>query len=400
MNLLLVTALVAGGVGRHVQMLVQGLVERGHLVVVACPRQVAEQFALEQLGARWWPLEVGSGPHPARDGRSLVRLRAVSRDADVVHAHGMRAGALAVLAGQGRPLVVTTHNAPPAGPASVGYAAMEVIVCRCADLVLGVSPDLVRRARQHGASAVGLAVVPAAPAAPMPREPARHRVLTELGELTELAEVATRGDPVPIGPATPLVVSVGRLARQKDMATVIAAVRRLSGRLPAGTEPVLLVAGDGPERPALEVALARARAEDGVRAVLLGHRDDVPTVLAAADVVVSAARWEGQPVWLQEALQQGAAVVATDVGGTGLVLGGAGLLVPRVPDATADDDLTDGLVAQRLAIALSRVILEPDLRERLRRQALARAAELPTAGEAVDAALTTYRDIAQESPPG
>ena len=61
---------------------------------------------------------------------------------------------------------------------------------------------------------------------------------------------------------------------------------------------------------------------------LLGRRDDVPDLMAAADVVVSTARWEGQPLGVQEALGLGAAVVATDVGGTREVTGDAAVLVP------------------------------------------------------------------------
>lgn len=386
MNVLLVTALVAGGVGRHVQMLTEGLVARGHRVVVGCPEQVAEQFGVERLGARWWPLEIGSRPRPG-DARALVRLCAVSDGADVVHAHGLRAGAGAALVRSHRPLVLTTHNAPPGGAASAGYAAMEVLACRGADLVLGVSPDLVRRARSQGASVVGLAVVPAAPSAPLDRQQARDQVLGEVG-------VAAADRDLPV------VVSVGRLARQKDMPTVVAAVRRLAGRLPEGPAPLLLVAGDGPDRAALETQLARAADQDGVRGVLLGHRDDVPALLAAADVVVSAARWEGQPVWLQEALQQGAPVVATDVGGTALVLDGAGLLVPRELDATGDPDVTDALAAEHLARAMRRVLTEPGLSDQLRTQALARAARLPTADDALDAVLTAYHLAGDQGRPG
>jgi glycosyltransferase involved in cell wall biosynthesis len=193
----------------------------------------------------------------------------------------------------------------------------------------------------------------------------RARVRQELG-------LPTGGRPL-------LVVSVGRLAPQKGMTTLVEAFERVVG--PGRTDPstVLAVAGEGPERAALEARAGRAPAAPDVR--LLGHRDDVVDLLAAADVVVSAAVWEGQPVWLQEALQVGAPVVATDVGGTALVLGGAGLLV----DAGA------GLV-ERLAATLGDVLEDDPGRDGLRARALARAGALPTAADALDAALTAYRD--------
>src|SRR5699024_4196570 len=78
---------------------------------------------------------------------------------------------------------------------------------------------------------------------------------------------------------------------------------------------------------------ARIDAED-LPVQLLGHREDVGELLAGADLVVSAARWEGQPVSLQEALRAGRAIVATDAGGTRWVTGEAARLVP-VGDAQA-----------------------------------------------------------------
>ena len=95
-------------------------------------------------------------------------------------------------------------------------------------------------------------------------------------------------------------------------------------------------------------------------------------------MVVSAARWEGQPVWLQEALSVGAAIVATDVGGTEAVLDGAGVLVP------GDD-------ADALGAAMTALLRDEVLRADLRTKALIRAAELPTAEDAAHAALSAYR---------
>jgi glycosyltransferase involved in cell wall biosynthesis len=48
----------------------------------------------------------------------------------------------------------------------------------------------------------------------------------------------------------PVVLSVGRLSREKDLPTIIEAVRRLQTRL--RPPPILVIAGDGPERPRLE----------------------------------------------------------------------------------------------------------------------------------------------------
>lgn len=367
MKILLVTALVAGGVGAHVQLLASGLRARGHQVVAAVPPAVADQF---DLGEPVLEVEIGDRPHPARDRRAVSSLRAAMRGAEVVHAHGLRAGALCAVAartltGRARPrLVVTSHNAPPEGRAArTVYAVMEQLVASTADLVLGVSPDLVERADRAGARHTALAVVPAAPASPPDRAAARRRVREQLG----------LGD----GPTPLLIVSAGRLARQKAHPVLVEAYLQLLAGW-RGEVPVLAIAGEGPERDVLESQVATAPESAQIR--LLGHRRDVPDLLAAADVVVSSALWEGQPVWLQEALQQGAPVVATDVGGTGTVLGGAGVLVP------ADRHEVVG----ELASALRLILDDEDLRAGLAALSLERAGELPTADDAVDAALEAY----------
>jgi glycosyltransferase involved in cell wall biosynthesis len=139
---------------------------------------------------------------------------------------------------------------------------------------------------------------------------------------------------------------------------------------------VTVVAGDGPLREQLQ---ARIDAEH-LPVRLLGHRADVPDLLAAADVVVSSAVWEGQPVGLQEALHAGAAVVATDVGGTAAVVGDAALLVP------GGDPVS-------LSRAIRDVVVHGAVRDNLRSKSVERAAHLPTEDDALEAALAAYRSV-------
>ncbi|WP_298886567.1 alpha/beta hydrolase fold domain-containing protein [uncultured Serinicoccus sp.] len=368
MRVLLVVGLVGGGVGRHVRQLAVDLVGAGHVVVVACPRTVTDRFDLQATGARVEPVEVGVGS-PGALASTHARLRLLARGAQVVHAHGVRAGAAAALAvGGGRsrrvPLVVTSHNGPPEGrAASWTYASLEALVCRRADLVLGVSSDLVERARRRGARGARLAVVPSSAAVPATcaqREQAARELRAELG--------------VPDGAG--LVLTAGRLARQKRVDLLLDAYRRLRDDARFGSPPVLAVVGEGPLAGAL-----REQAERGGGDVhFLGHRQDVPRLLAGADVVVSSADWEGQPLVLQEALAAGAPVVATDVGGTSDLLGGAGVLVP--PGSSA-----------ALADAVAGLLLDPGARADLARRARDRASRLPTRRDALEAVLTAYRGV-------
>jgi glycosyltransferase involved in cell wall biosynthesis len=301
-------------------------------------------------------VEVADRPDPRLDLRAVRALRRLARRADVVHAHGLRAGALACLAttGVATPVVVTLHNAAPASRLTrTVYAGLERVVARRAALVLGVSADLVTRMQELGAARTDPAVVAAPPPPAVSRTAAEVR--SELG----------------VASGTHLVVSVGRLAAQKNLGLLLDAVARL------GDLTVLVaVAGDGPERASLEQRIAA----EGLPVRLLGRRSDVPDLLAAADVVVSSADWEGQPVWLQEALLVGAPLVVTDAGGTAATIHEAGTLV-AVGDAAA---LADGIRT---------VLTDPGESQRLRGLSRAAADVLPTEAEAVAAALTAYRSV-------
>ncbi|HMM96027.1 glycosyltransferase family 4 protein [Phycicoccus sp.] len=355
MKVLFVMGTSAGGVGAHVRGLVRLLAQEGHRVVVACPREVADRFALADHAAVV-ELEVTDRPHPVRDTAAVRTLAGPVRGADVVHAHGLRAGALAVLAASrtGVPVVTTLHNAAPTARLTAAvYAALERVVARGSALVLGVSADLVERMRRLGARRTGLAVVPAPPFEPARRD--RYAVHAELG----------------LDSRTCLGVVVARLAPQKGLHRLLDAHRELTD-----LDLVTVVAGDGPQRAELQ----RRIDVEHLPVRLLGRRDDVPDLLAAADVVVSSALWEGQPVGLQEALHAGAAIVATDAGGTAAVVGDAAVLVP-VDDATS------------LSRAVRDVVTHGGVRDDLRSKAVERAAQLPSEADALTAALEAYREV-------
>jgi glycosyltransferase involved in cell wall biosynthesis len=74
----------------------------------------------------------------------------------------------------------------------------------------------------------------------------------------------------------------------------------------------LLIVGDGPCREAITATVDQLGLADHVR--LLGTRDDVPELLAAADVLVLTSDMEASPVSILEAMACGKPVVATQVG--------------------------------------------------------------------------------------
>lgn len=367
LRVLLLLGTSGGGVARHVRALAASLVQAGQVVQVAAPASVGEEFDFAAVGAAFTAVEIRERPHPRGDLKAVGLIRGLAQEADVVHAHGLRAGGLAVLALRRHdvPLAVTLHNALLAqgvsgSPVRAAYAVLERLVARGSDVVLGVSSDLESRLRELGASDVRHAVVPAPAALAASSTPERTRA--ELG-LDERA----------------VVLCVARLAEQKGLPLLLDAVQLLTSGEPLERDLAVLVAGDGPLRERLA---ARIEAE-ALPVRLLGWRDDVGDLLTVADVVVSSAVWEGQPIAVQQALQAGAAVVATDVGGTAEVTHDAALLVP-------------GGDAPALAAGVRRLLTDARAREELRARARHRATELPDDAAAVAAALEVYADLRRE----
>jgi peptidoglycan biosynthesis protein MviN/MurJ (putative lipid II flippase)/glycosyltransferase involved in cell wall biosynthesis len=385
-----VLGVAAGGTGAHVGSLAAGLAARGAEVRVFGPgatQRPGTWFSASPgghgaiqgtppdprrpgtprgtgAGVQFTPVEIADRPRPARDLAAVARLRRLLRQfvPEIVHAHGLRAGALTALAlspawRRARPaFLVTVHNAPPAAGAvnRAIYRLLERIVARRADRVLCVSCDLAERMRRRGARATGRAVVPA-PAAPAVSAETSHAVR---------AELAATG--------RPLVVGAGRLAAQKGFGTLLDAAALWRSRDP---RPLVVVAGDGPLGAELSARIDAER----LPLRLLGQRDDVPALLAAADVFVLPSIWEGQPLILQEALRAGVPIVATRTGGIPCMTGEEAAVLVPVGDP------------ERFAAAVARVLDEPGLAARLAHAAAERAGSLPDEAGAVDAALAEYR---------
>jgi len=366
----------SGGTARHAAMLAHGCAQDGLVVSVFgpegarplfCPGQSAGPGAPAGDVIAFEPVAICDRPSLVRDMAALLRLRRLLARVrpDVVHAHGLRAGSFAVLALAWRPghrpaLLVTVHNAAPAGRgAGLVYRILEGISARHADVVLCVSADLAARMRRLGARETGLAVVPAPPAqTPSPAAVRKARSDLDAG-------------------GRPVVLAVGRLAEQKGYAVLLDAAASWQHRHP---EPLLVIAGEGP----LAAELQRGAQERGVAARFLGQRADVPALLAAADVFVLASSWEGQSLAVQEALQAGRPIVASRVGGTAELTGEDGaLLVPP------GDPL-------RLAAAVLSVLDDPVLAARLAAAARTRAATLPSPTQAVAAATALYDRLAAD----
>jgi glycosyltransferase involved in cell wall biosynthesis len=334
-----VLATSTGGVGTHVRAVLPALLAAGAVVRVCGPAATEQLFGFTAAGAAFAPVGISAGLSPGADARAVAALRRATADADLVHAHGLRAGLVAAaarrLGDRSRPLVLTLHNALPEGGGALRRVLRlaERATIRGADVVLAASGDLAENAWRQGARDVRVAPVSAPPL------PAAARTAAEVRAGLGLAD------------GRPLVVAVGRLHPQKGYDVLLDAAARWAA---APRPPLVAVAGDGPLHDELAARIAAER----LPVVLLGRRGDVADLLAAADLAVLPSRWEARSLTAQEALRAGTPLVATRTGGLPELLGDGAALVP-VGDAAALADAVTGLLgdparARALAEAGSR----------------------------------------------
>ena len=358
-----------GGIGTHVAELSADLRNLGVDVIVVTHPLTATRFDLEPVRL-WWP---GSGGW-VRSVRDLWLLRRLASSSDIVHAHGHQGALLATLLitatrDQRRPkIIVSQHNAVLPGTGRQGLKRLaQRWVARHADLVTGASSDLVEEAGAFGASRAELAEVPSprvpellaqGPADGPTRARIREALITSVG----LDEVDL---------ALPLVVTISRIAPQKNLPVLVEASSRLSSTC------TWVVVGDG-EPDLLAQLQAQARAL-GAPVHFVGPRMDVDQWLRAAEVFVLPSAWEARALVVQEAMAAGTPVVATDVGGLHDLVAGTGLLViPGDPEAIAN--------------ATDRVLSDPRLRSDLAARGRHVAATLPDGRDTASRWLERYAE--------
>nr|WP_239580098.1 glycosyltransferase family 4 protein [Microlunatus panaciterrae] len=337
-----------GGIGRHAASLAVRFVAAGHRVCIFCPTETMRAHELADTGARLLPL----------------RGLRLARRADVVHAHGYKAGALAAVPTRlgGPPLVVTWHNAILGrGRSALLGRALQRLTARAADLTLGASSDLVETALDLGARQARLGPVAAPLLPPAVKEPTRLRadLGLEAGEL--------------------LVLTVSRLAPQKNLGLLLDVARRLRSR----QDLRFLVVGDGPLRD----SLASRIAADHSRVTLLGRRDDIADLLTAADLALLTSWWEARALVAQEALQFGVPLVSTRVGGIEELVGDAAVLVR--PDDAA-----------QAAAAVAELADDPARRAQLAAAGRVRAAGWPDEDDVAADVLAAYAEVLDGSTSG
>jgi glycosyltransferase involved in cell wall biosynthesis len=157
------------------------------------------------------------------------------------------------------------------------------------------------------------------------------------------------------------VVRIGAVANLRPVKNIDGLVRAAARVCKCDPRVQFLVAGEGPERTALQRQIELAGLQE--RFVLCGSVTDVPAFLASLDVAVLCSHSESMSNALLEYMASGRAIVATDVGANAELVGNEreGLIVPARDDAA-------------LAVAIRRLLDDPDLAQRCAIAAQSRAA--------------------------
>ena len=341
-----------------------GLAARGHAVTVATPPSELWAERMREAG-------VGHVAVPMRrawDVRAAWRLAKVIRagNIQVAHAHKGRARTLALLAGLmgARSKLVLNRGVSFHVPRvrRVGYTSRRVhaIVAVCES----IKRDLV---------ATGV--------------PAQKIEVIYSGTDVARFHPGLDGGPIRrelgLAPEHVLITQIG-VRSWRGWQDVLDAMARLA---PAEPGARLLFVGAPPPRVAELGERARERGLDG-RVLVLGHREDIPQILTASDVVVDASyAGAGLTGSIREALACERPVVATDLAGMPelVIEGETGLLVPpRDPEA--------------LARALRRVIENPTWAQAMARAGGKRVDAHFSLRAKLDATEALYRRLVETGP--
>jgi glycosyltransferase involved in cell wall biosynthesis len=290
-----------------------------HLVARARQRGVAVTLAFADVapGVRARLEEAGARVEVFGTGRGLVvaaRLRRIARDSGarvaLLHFFSLLSPVAPLLAASGaRVIYVDDHSGAPARRGAANELSAYLVhraLARTLHRIVAVS-DFVRRRLLGSSHMADHEVV---------------RVYNGVREVEALAPAARRAMRAALEVADErlLLVAAGNLIAEKGFAVLIEALAR-------NPRWSLRVAGEGPQREQLEV-LARELAVD---ARFLGRRDDVPELMACADVVAVPSVWhEAFGFTVAEAMRAGRPVVASEIGGIPELIddGTTGLLFP------------------------------------------------------------------------
>ncbi len=306
--MLLITGLRLGGAEQQVAALARQFAALGHAIAVVSLTPGCEVDLPKDI--QTLRLDIKKSPQSMVSTLWRVRSLVQAWRPDVIHAHMVHANLFArtlTLVCAVPTTICTAHSIYEGGKLRMlAYRLTD----RWANLTTHVSTEGRRRMIELGAVTAGRIIV-----IPNGIDTSRYHLDAEI----RAAARASLG----IGAEDKLIVNVGRLIPDKAQAVLLDAFSLVAPKSGA----ILMIAGEGPDRAALEQQIARLGLAG--KAILLGKRHDIPALLNAADLFVLSSVIEGMPLVVGEALACGCPVVATDASGVADVLTGVGRIVDR-----------------------------------------------------------------------
>jgi glycosyltransferase involved in cell wall biosynthesis len=365
----LITRLDRGGAPRIFLKLIRGLKEQGiDCVMASGPSQQPEEDPREfsrSIPIPYYPLShLRRAISPALDILALCEIIALIRRErpTLLHTHTTKAGILGRMAG-GMTRTRTIHT--PHGHLFYGYfgkrkerlyVALERLAARCCKRIITISEDERKEYLQRGIGDENK-VVTIYNGIEMGRFPGnREKVRAEL-------KIAQR---------IPLMGFVGRLERVKGPHLFLEAAMKIENTFP---QAHFLMVGDGPLKGEL---MNKAKGMHHLH--LVGHREDIPDVIAALDLLIIPSLNDGFNLAAVEAMASAKPIVATAVGGLPEVVGDGGVLVG--PE--------DGTMLAQGAIQL---INSPDLMKQIGEKGRKRAEALFDWGVCLQKTLDIYHQV-------
>jgi len=340
---------------RQTLWLARELARRGHESIVAARRGEPLSDRAAGVGLT----VVDCSPFSEIDVRAAWSLRRTLRDRliDIVHAHTAHAVSVAALAtlGTTTPFVVSRRvDFPLRANAGTRWKYGR------ASVIIAISNAVAHVLKSSGIAPDRIVVVPDGVDVNRIVAPAARETLRSLG----------------IPADAPLVVQVAQLVGHKDPLNFVRAMARVRDIVPNATG---LLVGDGPLRAEVEREIATLALDSVVH--LAGYRTDADALLASADVACLSSREEGMGSVLLDALAFGIPIAATRAGG--------------IPEVVVDGE--SGLLADvgnpvALGDAIARILLDRELRDRLRSNAKPRADEF-SVERMTDRTIAVYESV-------
>jgi len=291
--------------------------------------QLHEVAVKEGIESHLIPCEGQIDPTVTVSIRKLVALT----NAEVIHAHGYKADIYSYFALRGSriPLVSTCHTWYDNNRTVTLYGKADRLVLRNYTAVVAVSEEVKQRLLKAGVRGEKIHLI-------------RNGI-----DLRPFDNASPSLPNAQLEDHPPIVGLIGRLSVEKGVDIFLHAAAHVLAELPSTK---FVVVGEGPDRDELESLIDELKLRQSV--AMLGRRDDMPSVYASLDIMVSASRQEGLPMALLEGMASSLPIIATPVGDVPAMVrdGQTGVMVP--PENAAS-----------LASAIVALLRDPTRRERL-----------------------------------